>query len=165
MRPQMPTVGDVLELPALSTRLVPPGWEDLNGHVNIQHYMELYCEAGWPMLAVIGVNDDYFKERRNGFFDLEHHLFYLAEIHVGDKISVHSRLLDVSHKRFHGMMFVVNRSRQQLASTLEYVTSSADLMSRRTVPFPDDVANVLGDLVKEHARFSWPAPACGVMSA
>jgi hypothetical protein len=63
------------------------------------------------------------------------------------------------------MMFVVNQSRQQLASTMEYVTSSADLTSRRTVPFPDDVARVLGDLVQEHARLDWLAPACGVMSA
>ena len=161
----MPTFEDILELPALLTRLVPPDWEDLNGHVNIQHYMELYCEASWPMLAVFGVNDDYFKERHNGFFDLEHHLFYLAEIHVEDKVSVHSRLMNASAKRFHGMMFVVNQSRQQLASTLEYVTSSANLRSRRTAPFPDDIARVLGGLVKEHARLAWPAPACGVMSA
>ena len=165
MRPQMPTVADVLDLPALLTRSVPPEWEDLNGHVNIQHYMELYCDAGWPMLEVIGVDDDYFKERHNGFFDLEHHLFYLAEIHVEDEVSVHSRMLGVSSKRFHGMMFVVNQSRQQLASTMEYVTSSADLTSRRTVPLPDDVARVLGDLVREHARLDWLAPACGVMSA
>lgn len=164
MKPQMPTVENVVELPALITRSIPPEWEDHNGHVNIQHYMELYCQAGCPMMAQIGLDENYFKNRRCGFFDLEHHLFYLAEIHVEDHVSVHSRLLGTSPKRFHGMMFVVNQSRQLLASTLEFITSGADLTTRRTAIYPDDVACVLGNLVSKHARLTWPAPACGVMS-
>jgi acyl-CoA thioester hydrolase len=35
----MPTVEQVLELPALMEKLIPPEWQDLNGHVNVRHYL------------------------------------------------------------------------------------------------------------------------------
>lgn len=164
-RPPLPTVEQVLQLPALLTREIPPEWEDRNGHVNVQFYMELYSEAGWPMLEAVGVDRDYFERRRQGFFDLEHHLLYLEELHVSDTVSVHSRVLAVTPKRFHGMLFCLNRSRERLAGTMEYVTSGADLDQRRTAPFPKDVATRLQELVEAQRELDWPPPACGVISA
>jgi acyl-CoA thioester hydrolase len=164
MRPQFPAVEDVLQLPSLLERQAPPEWEDQNGHVNIQYYMQLYCEAGWPLMGRIGLDENYFEERRKGFFDLEHHLFYLAEIHVGDQVAVHGRFIGHSEKRFHAMMFAVNCSRGRLASTLEFITSGADLESRRAAPYPQDVAETMARLVSEHSEFSWPPPLCGIMS-
>jgi acyl-CoA thioester hydrolase len=118
-------------LPALLTRDIPPEWEDFNGHVNIQYYMALVEQAGWPMFEEMGLDEAYFREHRHGLFDLEHHLRYLAELHVGDLVSVHSRMLDRSEKRLHGMMFILNQSRRQLSCTLEYITSGADLETCR----------------------------------
>ena len=28
-------------------------WQDLNGHVNVRHYLELYDAASWPTLAAL----------------------------------------------------------------------------------------------------------------
>ena len=50
-----PTVAQVLQLPSLTIRTVPPGWQDLNGHVNVRHYLELYDEASRPLLPVLGL--------------------------------------------------------------------------------------------------------------
>lgn len=145
--------------------VIPPEWEDYNGHVNIQYYMALYEQGGWPMVSEMGMDEGYFRDRRCGLFDLEHHLFYLNEIHVGDEVSVHARLVDRTTKRFHGVMFIVNDTRDKLASTLEYVTSGADLDQRRTAPFPADIAERLDRLVEAHGKLAWPPPLCGVMSA
>jgi len=165
MRLPFPTVENVLQLPCLLERRAPPEWQDENGHVNIKYYMQLYCEAGWPMMERIGLDKEYFRRRRQGFFDLEHHLFYLAEIHVGDLLSVHVRFIGSTEKRFHAMMFALNRSRDRLASTMEFVTSGADLQTRRSAPYPTDVARAIADLVRKDSAPSWPAPVCGVMSA
>lgn len=161
----MPTVEQVIELPSLMEKVIPPEWQDLNGHVNVRHYLELYDAASWPMLAAIGLDEKAFVERRQGLFDLEHHLWYLDELHVGDTVTVHWRFIARTVKRFHGVMFVVNRTRQRLASTFEYVSSGADLDARRTAPLPAEFAAQLDRLIAEHARLAWPAPVCGVMAA
>jgi acyl-CoA thioester hydrolase len=161
----MPTVAQVEELPSLMERRIPSEWQDLNGHVNVRHYLELYDAASWPMLAGFGLDERMFLERRLGLFDLEHHLWYLAEMHVGDVVTVHSRLVNRSVKRFHGVMFVVNRTRGQLASVFEYVSSGADLEARRTSPLPPEFAAELDQQIAAHSRLAWPAPVCGVISA
>ena len=165
MRPTFPTVEQVSQLPTLTNQSIPAEWEDYNGHVNIQFYMTLYERGGWPMVADFGLDDAYFSERRCGLFDLEHHVFYLAELHVGDEVSVHCRLVGQTPKRFHGVMFIVNRSRTELASTLEFTTSGANLDTRRAAPFPDDVAAAITATVKAHEVLPWAVPVCGVMSA
>lgn len=165
MRPSMPTAQQVLELPPLTTTRIPRGWEDINGHVNVQHYLELYDLAGESMLRQLGIDEDHFRLGRQGFFDLEHHLWYLAEIHVGDEVSVHIRYLARSAKRMHGVVFVVNTSRGQLSSVLEFVSTGADLEARRSATLPSHVADRLDRLIAGHQSLRWQAPKCGVMSA
>ena len=160
----MPTIDQLDALPSLLERRIPPEWQDLNGHVNVRHYLELYDAASWPMLATFGLDERIFLEHRQGLFDLEHHLWYLSELHVGDTVTVHSRMLERNTKRFHGVMFVVDRTRQRLASAFEYVSTGADLDARRTAPLPAAFAAELDRIIAEHARLGWPAPVCGVMS-
>ena len=160
----MPTIEQLDALPSLMERRIPPEWQHLNGHVNVRHYLELYDAASWPMLAAFGLDERIFLEHRQGLFDLEHHLWYLSELHVGDTITVHSRMLERNAKRFHGVMFVVDRTRQRLASAFEYVSTGADLDARRTAPLPAVFAAQLDRVIAEHARLGWPAPVCGVMS-
>lgn len=164
MPASMPTVEQVQELPSVMEKVIPPEWQDLNGHVNVRHYLELYDAASWPMLAALGLDERVFTERRQGLFDLEHHLWYLAEMHVGDAVTVHWRFIDRSAKRFHGVMFIVNRTRGQLASVFEYLSTGADLEARRTAPLPAEFAAQLDRLIAADSRLAWPAPVCGVMS-
>ena len=164
MLTQMPTLTEVDDLPPLLERTIPAAWEDLNGHVNVRHYLELYDQAGWPMLGTIGIEERHFREERRGLFDLEHHIWYLAEMHVGDVVTVHSRILERNTKRFHGVMFVANRTRQRVASAFEYVTTGADLEFRSTAPLPAIVAARLDEIIAVHVRLPWPAPVCGVIS-
>lgn len=161
MRIHVPTLEQIDALPALVDRVIPRDWEDLNGHVNVRHYLDLYNEAGEPMLAQLGVDRDYFRTERRGFFDLEHHMWYLAEMHVGDRVTVHTRYIGRSAKRFHGVMFVVDRTRQSLASVLEYLASGADLATRRAAAFPPRVSDRLDAILAEHDSLPWPVPVCG----
>lgn len=160
----MPTVAQVLELPSLMERTVPAEWQDLNGHVNVRHYLELFDAASWPMLAAFGLDERVFLERRQGLFDLEHHLWYLSELHVGDAVSVHSRFVARSAKRFHGVMFAVDRTHGRLASVFEYVSSGADLDTRRTAPLAAEFAVELDRQIEANSRLAWPAPLCGVIA-
>lgn len=164
MRVAMPGYEQVLELPSLMERVVPESWQDLNGHVNVRHYLELFDAASWPMLADFGLDERVFRERRQGLFDLEHHLWYLSELHVGDTVSVHARFIARTAKRFHGVMFALDRTRGRLASVFEYVSSGADLSARRTAPLVAELATELDRRIAGHSQLSWPAPVCGVIA-
>ena len=161
---RLPTVAEVRQLPELAKRVVPPEWEDYNGHVNVCHYMSLYEDAGWPMFAQLGIDAEYFSERRLGIFDFSHFIRYLNEIHVGDEVSLYCRFLTHNAKRLTGMTFVVNNSRDNLASTLEFLSSGADLQARRTAEFPPDVLARLEATVRESDQLPWDAPLCGAIS-
>lgn len=165
MLTRLPALQELDDLPPLLERTVPAEWEDLNGHVNVRHYLELYDQAGWPMMGCLGIDERHFRDERRGFFDLEHHIWYLAEMHVGDSVTVHARFLARSAKRFHGVMFIANRTRQSVASVFEYVSTAADLEARRSAPLPAGVAARLDELIATHSRLAWPAPLCGSISA
>jgi acyl-CoA thioester hydrolase len=165
MRPLMPTAENILELPSLLTVTVPPEWEDMNGHVNVQHYVALYDQAGWPMLEWLGIDSSYFQNQRQGIFDHEHHIWFLAEMHIGDQVSAHARLLACSDKRFHGVVFLVNITQSRLACVVEFVSTGADLESRRTAALPYPVKNRIDEIIVAHDALGWQAPRCGVMSA
>ncbi len=164
MKVETPTFEEVSELAGEETLLIPSSWEDYNGHVNIQYYMSMYESGGQKMMERIGMDDSYFRDRKCGVFDLEHHVYYLSEVHVGETVSIHSRVVAMNEKRFHGFLFILNQSTKQLASTLEYISASTDLKARRTAPFPADIAETLQRSVESSQQLTWAPPLCGCMS-
>jgi acyl-CoA thioester hydrolase len=160
----VPSIEHVRMLGTLVEYVVPPEWQDLNGHVNVRHYLDLYNIAGEAVFDQMGVSEDYFLKERRGFFDLEHHMWYLSELHVGDRVSVHTRYVARTAKRYQGLLIVVNMTRPAVASILEFVSTSANLASRRADEFPPQVAQRLDTLIAAHANLPWPAPLCGAIA-
>ncbi|MBA8961905.1 acyl-CoA thioester hydrolase [Rhodococcus percolatus] len=141
---------------------IPSDYEDENGHMNIRHYLDLEAQAIAAVFDRMGITDDYRASRGQGFFTAEHHIRYYAEVHVGDRVSVHARIVERSGKVVHAMAFLVDDTTERLASTLEVTATHVDLTSRRVVPFADDVADAVD---RELARIDVdrPAPVCGAM--
>lgn len=163
MQIQTPTIAQVRELPSLLTLTVPKDWEDLNGHVNVQHYLGVYNQTGPALFELMGIDENRFVVERIGFFELEHHTWFLNEIMAGDLITAYMRFIAKSAKRFHGVMFIANNTRGVVASALEFLTTGADLRTRRTSALTDDVAARIGDLITAHNRLAWPAPQSGAI--
>ena len=137
----MPTVDQVRQLPTMLQITVPSAWQDINGHVNVQHYTELYDDAGWPLFTSMGIDAQRIEREGIGYFDLEHHTWFLAEMHVGDVVSVYTRLLALSTKRIHGVTFIVNDSRGALAITNDPCT----LELERVLGYPEIAAKAAGE--------------------
>jgi acyl-CoA thioester hydrolase len=164
MKTAMPTFEQVRELPELLRLTVPVGWEDINGHVNVQHYTAMYDLAGDPIMEMLGIDKQFVEVQRVGFFDLEHHVWYLDEILVGQDVAVHARMVECGDKRMLGLIFIVNLTAQRLASVIEYVATAASLDTRRTVPLPDAVARRTREIVAAHGLLAWSPPRCGSIS-
>lgn len=150
-------------LPAIYRAVVPPEYQDENGHMNVRGYMAIFDDAGYPFVASLGLTPEYHQQHDTGGFDLEHHLHYLNEVHIGDEVAIYIRVLGRSAKRVHYMMFMVNQTRGTLAATFECVNSFADISQRRTAPYPPEIASRIDALLVDHRALNWDAPVCGVM--
>ena len=160
----MPSVAQVRELPVLIRHTVPPHWEDLNGHVNVQHYTELYDMAGYPFMELMGISAPQVHESRIGMFDLEHHVWFLDELHVGHVVTGHACLVERGPKRALSVMFIVDETRGRLASAIEVISSTAHLDTRRTVAIPSPLAARLDELIIEQQARRWIPPRSGALS-
>lgn len=155
-----PDTDAIRELPELASQMISQRWEDQNGHINVSFYMAMYNESGWPMLDLIGVDEPYFTKRQMGLVDLDNHIRYLKELHVGDRVTAYGRFFGQDEKRMHGMVFIVNDSTNMLASTIEFLSISMDLRKRKPVAIPDDVAARLGTIIEAHQKLNWTASTC-----
>lgn len=155
-----PPVATIRELPELCSQVIPDQWVDQNDHVNVGFYMALYNDSGWPLLDLVGVDERYFAERRMGLVDLDNHFRYLNELHAGDRVTAYGRFLSADEKRLHGMVFIVNDSTGSLACTIEFLSISIDLKTRRAAAIPADVAARLDAVITEHQGIGWTSPAC-----
>lgn len=165
MRPPIIALDKLAALPQVYRVVIPERYRDMMGHMNIRWYLELYDEAGVYLFNEIGLTEQHYRDHGSGGFDLEHHIHYLNEVHIGDTVVVSARLLNRTTKRLHYMLFMVNETRSLLASTFECVNSYADLGLRRTAPYPDAVAQQIDAMLNHHLALEWAAPTCGVMSA
>jgi acyl-CoA thioester hydrolase len=145
--------------------IVPPEFEDENGHMNIRWYLAVFDDAGYPFVASLGITPEYHQQHGTGGYDLEHHIHYLREVMIGDTITVYVRLLGHTPKRIHYMMFMVNETRGTLASIFECINSFANLTERRTAPYPDAISANIKTMLAEHQKLDWDAPISGVMKA
>ena len=160
----MPTPEQVRQLPELLRVRVPREWEDLNGHVNVKHHLGMYDMTGDPMLALLGISEQWVRTERIGLFDLEHHIWYQNEVHVGEEVGLFLRFTARNLKRAQGLVFLLNLTHDRLASVVEFVSISVHLDTRRSVPLPEGVAQRLDDLVRQQEALSWPAPRSGAIS-
>lgn len=158
----MPSYEQVRTLPRLLETMVTDEHEDANGHLNVTGYMALHDSAAWHWLGELGL-DPSTSGRPYGIMDLEHHLRYVAELHVGDRVAVHAQLLDRAQRRVHGLWYLVNETAQRVANTLEFVSVHVDLEQRRAVAFEAATAQALDRQVEE-ARRDWAPPVSGVMA-
>jgi acyl-CoA thioester hydrolase len=158
-----PSFEQVRALPEVYSRVVPSEYEDFNGHMSIDHYLGIHSESGDPLLASLGLTDQYRAEQSGSVFDVEHHLLYFGEVMVGDTVTVHGRIVDRSDKAVHGISFIADLTREEVSNTLEWISIHVSLESRRPEPWPDDIASILDGLIAEDRRLGWDPPLCGSM--
>ena len=132
--------------------------------MNVRHYLEL-CAAGTSILCYdqVGINDAYRAERRMGVFTAEHHLSYFSELHEGEGLSVHVRVLERSDKVVHMVGLLVDDTHDLLAHTLEVTLVHVDMDTRKAIAFPEEIAKAFDQEIAVSDALAWDAPVCGAM--
>ena len=156
-----PSFDQVDEVPSEVRRTVPAEHLDINGHMNVRHYLGAHVDAlDGPLFTNLGFGLAYINGGRS-FFQVDNHMRYLAEVRGGDEISVHIRFIGRTPRSIHAVSFLLNRSTRALANTMEFLLLNVDLRTRRTVDFDKDATHLLDQRIAVDSQLPWPAPTSG----
>jgi len=153
----------VSQLPITSQTLVTAELCDLNGHLTVRHQAAIFDDAAWNFLGDLGLGKELVDQGRS-FFDLEQHVRYLAEGHVGDTLSIRHRLLDISTSTLHFMAYLFRDTDQVVLSTLETLTLSVDLDQRKAARLQDGDVERLLSRGRSDRSLEWDPCASGCMT-
>ncbi|WP_407938887.1 thioesterase family protein [Nocardioides sambongensis] len=131
--------------------------------MNIRHYLDAGAMGADVICRRIGIDDDYRAMRRLGVFTAEHHIRYFSEMHLGGKYSTHTVVVERSAKAGHVLSFILDRTDQRLACTVEIVLVGVGMDTRRPAPFPDDIAAKFDELIDATNELTWELPLSGAM--
>jgi acyl-CoA thioester hydrolase len=154
---------DLTPLPVTHRAAIPEAYLDEMGHMNVMWYTHLFSQAAWGLFQTVGLTEAYFAANRAGSFALAQHFRYLKEVRAGQHVTLRSRVLGRSAKRWHTIHFMTIDELDALAATAEAVSTHVDMTVRRSSPMPPTVTAAIDRLLAEHARLGWVAPVCGAM--
>ena len=139
-----------------SVMRIEPGWIDYNGHLNMAFYHVLFDNALGEALALVGLAEDYVRERSCSFFTGEVHVVYKQELHLEDPVRVRVQLVDHDHKRLHVYLELCHATEGWVSATCELISLHVDLATKKVVPFPVDITE---NLVAMRSSHGWlPRP-------
>lgn len=151
----VPSAEQLGSLPlTLEAEVVPQFLDDM-GHMNVAWYMHLFDRATWALLLGLGFSRDYIEQHHAGAFAAEQHVKYLAELRLGDRLEIRSRLLSASARRIHFVHFMSHTPSGRLAARLEGIGVHVDLSARRATRFPPEFSEKLAAMQATHAALPW----------
>ena len=158
--PSHPTYEQLVILPAYTEQPVPVPFEDANGHLNVRHYTGIASEGLDESLVDVGIPQNW-PAQGHACFSAEHHLTYLAELLTGDRISSRVRLLGRSERAAHALVYLLDDSHQRLSFVMEEILLHINMETRRTAPWPEDVAAALDQQIALQSRLPWEPDVSG----
>ncbi|ABL83647.1 MULTISPECIES: thioesterase family protein [unclassified Nocardioides] len=159
-----PTYDQLVGLPAYSEQPVPVAFEDVNGHLNVRHYTGIASEGLDESLVELGIPQNWPAADGHACFSAEHHLTYLTELRTGDRMSARVRLLGRSERAAHALVYLLDDTHQQLSYVMEEIFLHILMETRRTAPWPDDVAANLDKRIAEDADLPWGPVTSGCLA-
>ena len=134
---------NLASLPVTHRSVIPDDFIDGFGHVNVMWYTHLFTEGAGGLFQLVGLTREHFSAHRTGTFALAQHFRYLKEVRLGQHVTVRSRVLGRSAKRWHTMHFMTIDELDVLAATAEVVSTYVDMTVRRSAPMPADRKSVV----------------------
>lgn len=117
-----------------------PDYCDVMGHMNIRHYMSMFDEASYQLLfEVFGWTQADATENNVGIADVRHVIEYQAEIFSGDLIEIKGGLVRIGTKSITLRYEMINRAKDELASSLECTCVMFDTNLRKAMLLTDEV--------------------------
>lgn len=159
-----PSYDQLAALPAYAEQPVPMPFEDINGHLNVRHYLGIASEGLDESLVDLGIPQNWPVSAGHACFSAEHHCTYLTELRTGDTMSSRVILLGRSERAAHALVYLLDETHKRVSYVMEEVFLHIDMNTRKTAPWPEDVAAAIDARVGEHATLAWLAEVKGCLA-
>jgi acyl-CoA thioester hydrolase len=136
--------------------VVRPEWIDSNGHMNLAYYVVVFDLATDKLYSALGIGDAYREATGNSCFTAETHTVYEREVHLGERLRVHTWLLGADAKRVHYFHELFHVESGERSAVQELMALHIDMRVRRVAPFPDAQRVALQDAVARYAPAQLP---------
>jgi len=116
-------------------------WQkDHMGHINVRAYMEFFEEACWQFYSMLGLTASVLRSGTVRLAAVQQNISYQKELFPGDTIAVRTGVLEMRGKvlRFRHELF--NTETGQICATCDFTLVCLDPATRRSQPFPAEVA-------------------------
>ena len=130
----------------------------------MRHYLGIASEGLDESLVPLGIPQNWPISAGHACFSAEHHCTYLTELRTGDMMSARVRLLGRSQRAAHALVYLLDETHQQLSYVMEEIFLHIDMSTRRTAPWPADVAASIDQRVIEDADLPFPASISGCLA-
>ncbi|WP_323006704.1 thioesterase family protein [Pseudorhodobacter sp.] len=136
---------------------VEQAWIDRNDHMNVRAYDAVFEAAETTFFENLGITRAYALEQRKGFFRLEKHLRYQAELRLGTPIVVTSYIVMTDLKRVQLFHQLWNAQSGQRSATLDCIAIYVDLETRQTgAMVRQDLVAAWQEMAQAHAALPVP---------
>jgi len=116
-------------------------WQrDHMGHINVRAYMEFFEEACWQFYAMLGLTASLLRSGALHLAAVQQNIGYRKELYPGDTIVVRTGVLELRDKVLRFRHELVNTETGELCSTCDFTVVCLDPQTRKSRPFPPEVA-------------------------
>lgn len=129
--------------------VVYPWHCDQMGHMNVQHYVGMFDQGTFHLLAAGGFRWTHEGPRTQGFADVKHEVLYKAEQVSGSLIVIDGGILRVGNSSLVLYQRMRNTETGEEAATSEITAVYFDLVARKSKPLPDALREGFSKLIVE----------------
>ena len=123
-------------LPVTFRGVVYPWHLDHMGHMNVQHYVGMFDQASWVLLAWLGLDGQYFAENQRGMAALEQTISHKSELRAGDMFEIRSAIGEVGRKTLRLLHNMHKVNGDVLAATTTILIVHMNTDARKSVALP-----------------------------
>jgi acyl-CoA thioester hydrolase len=108
-------------------------------HMNVRHYVAMFDQSSWLLLAELGLDSQYFGAQRRGMAALEQTIQYKSELRSGDMFEIRSGVMEVREKTIRLIHNMYNARTGALAASTTILLVHTDSQARKSTPLPANI--------------------------
>ncbi len=127
-------------------------WQrDHMGHINVRAYLDFFDHAAWQTYAAIGLTPSLLRSGAVSLAAVQQNVSYLKELYPGDTIAVRTEVQELRGKVLRFRHELSKTETGELAATCEFTIVCIDTATRKSCPFPPQVAERARQLMAKEA--------------
>ena len=127
------------DLPITYRGMAYPWQCDVNGHLNVMWHTNMFDQASFALMAMIGVDQVFREERHGTVVTVQCDIAYKREVHAGHILAVRTRLAEVRDKVIRLAHQLVEEGSGEVAALADLTGVYMDTRARQARPFPEDI--------------------------